>query len=108
MLSRYPEVQTNGWANKEQYDFNVWMSTPTFADGIKKLQKLRDHWHNVAVFCSESLYYKCHRNMISDAWVAMGGSVKHLIDNKVVDHPNGSLLLSRLERYDDNTKKLWK
>ena len=99
------EQRPKTWWNQGLFDFDVWMgSNLTFQDGLHKLQKLRDHWHNVAIMCAEVLYWKCHRSMISDAWVAMGGQAKHIMNaKKIVDHPLGD----RLERYTEQTKGLW-
>ena len=88
--------------------YDTWMNeSNTFGEGIKKLQKLRDHWKYVAIMCSEPAWYKCHRSMISDAWTAMGGRVQHIINNVIDDHPSGDLLLDRLSRYEPKTQKLW-
>lgn len=106
-LKDIPEEQRpKTWWNQGLYDFDVWMGNdPAFQDGLRKLQKARDHWHHVAIMCAEVLYWKCHRSMVSDVWVALGGQVKHIMDaKKVVDHP----LSDRLERYTPKTQKLWK
>lgn len=96
------------WWSPGLHAYDVWMGeSKEFAEGIKKLQKLRDHWKHVALMCSEPPWYKCHRSMISDAWVAMGGQVKHIINNVLDDHPSGDLLADRLARYEPRTSRLW-
>lgn len=101
-----PEKQhPKAWVSQELFNFDVWMGTnPAFLEGLRKLQKLRDHWHNVVIYCSEILFWKCHRSMVSDAWVAMGGQVNHIMSkSKVIAHPLGD----RLERYTEKTRTLW-
>lgn len=102
------EPTKNSWQNQKHYEYSVWMGGSEFTQGIKKLQKARDRWHNVALFCSEDLHYKCHRSLIADAWVAMGGSVKHIHANKTIEHCTGEELIKRLDRYGLKTQKLWK
>jgi uncharacterized protein (DUF488 family) len=49
------------------------------------------------VMCAESLWWKCHRRMIADAVVAVGGDVRHLMEGGRLDthrlHPS-----ARVER----------
>jgi len=101
-------LSKQSWQSQKHYTYSIWMSGPEFAQGIKKLQKLRDRWHNIAIFCSEEQYFRCHRSLISDAWVAMGGAVKHIHNNKIIDHYTGNELAERLDRYEPETQKLWK
>jgi uncharacterized protein (DUF488 family) len=44
---------------------------------------------STAVMCSESLWWRCHRRLLSDAAVLVRGcTVRHLMhDGRVVDHP---------------------
>ncbi|RMJ21024.1 hypothetical protein PHISP_08107 [Aspergillus sp. HF37] len=66
-----------------------YMSTSGFWDGMRVLERLAGEVANegnagtVAIMCSETLWWKCHRRMISDALVVRGWEVRHLGVQKV-------------------------
>jgi uncharacterized protein (DUF488 family) len=67
------------------------MSTPTFCEGLAELKILADTVHGsdagyLAIMCSETLWWSCHRRMIADALVAEGRDVRHLGLGKVMMH----------------------
>jgi uncharacterized protein (DUF488 family) len=96
------------WWNQGLRDYDLWMgSDPKFRLGLTALNRASMD-KRVAICCSEVLWWKCHRSMVSDAIVAMGGVVKHIMSVKSVDdHPTGEALQDRLLRYDETTRKLW-
>jgi uncharacterized protein (DUF488 family) len=98
------------WVNQKLYDFGAWMGNDkTFIEGLKKLQKLsNNHQGKIAIMCSEHSCWSCHRSMVADAWVAMGGIATHIISTtKYVEHPTHEALSVRLNRYEPYTRKLW-
>ena len=54
-----------------------WMETPDFTQGLAKLEEL-GHKMRVAYMCSECVWWKCHRRMLSDILTARGWIVRHL------------------------------
>ena len=40
----------------------------------------------VAIMCSEAVPWRCHRNLVSDAVVARGADVLHILDGRVSAH----------------------
>jgi uncharacterized protein (DUF488 family) len=59
--------------------------TREFADGLKWLLRSADELPT-AFMCAESEWHRCHRRMISDAVVAAGGRVIHLLGDFDEDH----------------------
>lgn len=53
------------------------MSTPEFAEGLAELELLAAD-RDVAVMCSEALWWRCHRRLLADALLARGWQVAHL------------------------------
>lgn len=102
------EKRPKVWWNQGLHDFDIWMgSDPKFQRGLTVLKTLSTS-NKIAICCSEILWWKCHRSMVSDAIVALGGSVKHIMSIKSVsDHPTGEALQDRLIRYDETTRKIW-
>lgn len=97
----------NKWWNQGLADYDQWMATDSkFQQGLVTLDgHAKDR--RVAIMCSEALWWKCHRSMISDVWAALGGSVMHIFtDTKAVSHPTGDDLKGRLDRYE-HAQVLW-
>jgi len=60
-----------------------YMSTSSFREGLDELKDLADTLRsssegNIAIMCSETLWWRCHRRMIADALVTGGWDVQHL------------------------------
>jgi uncharacterized protein (DUF488 family) len=75
------------------------METPLFQDGINELVSYASQ-KRTAYMCSEVLWWRCHRSMISDYLKLKGWNVIHIMGkNKTEEHPytkpakisNGSL-----------------
>lgn len=63
------------------------METTEFDAAIKELLELAKA-NRIAVMCAESLWWKCHRNLIADYLKAAGHTVLHIIDEeKTEEHP---------------------
>ncbi|HJE51116.1 MAG TPA: DUF488 domain-containing protein [Tessaracoccus flavescens] len=78
---RNPDVDptTNGaWQNQSFHNYADYALTDDFTTGLAELRNLSDD-HRVAVMCSESVPWRCHRLLISNAIVARGDRVWHLI-----------------------------
>lgn len=59
------------------------MSTTPFREGLEILNNLADEVErtengSIAIMCSETLWWRCHRRMISDVLVFQGSEVRHL------------------------------
>jgi uncharacterized protein (DUF488 family) len=61
------------------------METPEFTSALAELLTIPD----VAVMCSESLWWRCHRRLIADhVTLVEGGAVEHLFhDGRLAPHP---------------------
>ena len=59
------------------------MSTQNFRDGLEELKALAEKsqsrgGHLVAIMCSETLWWRCHRRMMADALIVEGWDAQHL------------------------------
>jgi uncharacterized protein (DUF488 family) len=71
------------------------METPEFHAGIDRLLAVA-RFRRTAIMCSEALWWRCHRSLISDYLKAAGIAVEHILDlNKNELHPYTSA--ARLE-----------
>ena len=68
----------SAWHNPSFGAYAEYMATPPFRRGLTKL--LHDAaGKNVAIMCSEAVWWRCHRSMISDALTAGGVNVEHIM-----------------------------
>jgi uncharacterized protein (DUF488 family) len=68
----HPSIQVTAFSSYAEY-----MMTEDFATGLKKLKKIATRCRT-AVMCSEVLWWRCHRRMISDRLEYDGWEVYHL------------------------------
>ncbi|KAK9372525.1 uncharacterized protein V1513DRAFT_233538 [Lipomyces chichibuensis] len=81
-VERHTAIRVSAFRNYAGY-----MSTPTFREGLEELMVLADKMQSdgsggVAIMCSETLWWRCHRRMIADALVVAGTDAQHLGVNK--------------------------
>lgn len=55
------------------------MDTPPFREALSTLEERATAGERLAVMCSETLWWRCHRRLIADALVAHGHEVVHLL-----------------------------
>ena len=61
--------------------YEEYMKTEDYTEGINRLLSAIQNTNcNVAIMCSEKLWFKCHRRFISDTLVSRGIEVIHIID----------------------------
>lgn len=63
------------------------METEEFAHALTELEEIALH-KKTAYMCSEAVWWRCHRSMISDALKARGWTVIHIMGvGKSEEHP---------------------
>ena len=67
-----------GWRNASFRGFADYMSTEDFESGLEELRALTAQGR-VALMCAEAVPWRCHRSLVSDALVARGAHVEHII-----------------------------
>ncbi len=67
-----------GWENASFRGYADYMQTEDFERGLAELITLADV-KKVAIMCAESLPWRCHRSLISDALLARGVTVMHIM-----------------------------
>ncbi len=66
-----------GWRNSSFRGYADHMLTEDFETGLQELLAL-EAAGPVAIMCAESVPWRCHRSLVSDALVARGTSVLHI------------------------------
>jgi uncharacterized protein (DUF488 family) len=75
------------WRNVSFRAYADYMETDEFRHGLQRLLATAMK-RRTAIMCSEAVWWRCHRSMISDALKAGGARVLHILQpGKVVEHP---------------------
>ena len=75
------------WRNASFRAYADYMETDAFRDGINEILDLAREGR-VAIMCSEAVWWRCHRSMISDHLKANGAVVEHIMSSDhTVEHP---------------------
>lgn len=74
-----------GWTHPAFRNYAAYMQSDTFECGLAELIELAKS-HTVAYMCSEAVWWKCHRRMVSDALTARGIEVEHIMDSSLSRH----------------------
>jgi len=73
-----PDSLNMTWRNESFRGYADYMETDEFRDGIDRLLTLaRDR--RTVIMCSEAVWWRCHRSMISDYLKAKGVDVIHIL-----------------------------
>ncbi|MBZ4191805.1 DUF488 family protein [Niabella beijingensis] len=82
-----PHSRNDRWRNAAFRGYADYMETPSFEKGIEKLEALAVK-QPTACMCSEAVWWRCHRSMVSDYLKAKGWEVLHIMaPGKATEHP---------------------
>lgn len=73
-----PDSPNTAWQNAGFRAYADHMATPAFRDALDRLLSQAEA-ATVAVMCAEAVPWRCHRNLLSDAIVARGHDVMHIL-----------------------------
>ena len=73
-----PGSKNTGWHHIAFRSYADYMETPAFKDGIDALEQIA-LIQRTAYMCSEALWWRCHRSMISDYLKVSGWKVMHIM-----------------------------
>jgi len=83
-----PDNPDLAWREEMFRGYAEYMRTPDFRAAIDVVLAEAETRQHVAVMCSESLWWRCHRRLVADfAVVARGVDVRHLMhDGRLEEH----------------------
>lgn len=71
-------TENGAWRVKAFRDYADYMAGDEFAAGLAELRELARHGRP-AIMCSEAVPWRCHRRLITDALIASGIEVRHIL-----------------------------
>lgn len=82
-----PDSPNTAWRSAAFRGYADYMQTDGFQAGVERLAALAVE-KRTAIMCSEAVWWRCHRGLISDWFKVRGVEVLHIIDKQhVVEHP---------------------
>ena len=83
---RLPDSPNTGWRVEQFNAYADYMQSAEFLAALEDLMAAARE-KRTAIMCSEALPQRCHRRLISDALIARGWQVRHLLTPKrIEDH----------------------
>jgi len=82
-----PHSHNTGWRHPAFRGYADYMETAEFKEGIRELEQLGEQYRT-AYMCSEAVWWRCHRSMVSDYLKLAGWTVMHIMSvGKATEHP---------------------
>lgn len=79
--------KNTGWHHVAFRSYADYMETDDFKNGIQQLEKIAIE-KRTAYMCSEAVWWRCHRSMVSDYLKLHGWKVMHIMAmGKATEHP---------------------
>ncbi len=79
--------KNTAWRNKSFQAYADYMETDTFKTAAEKLAGIAINTPT-AIMCSEAVWWRCHRSMVSDYFKAKNWEVLHIMaPSKATEHP---------------------
>ena len=83
----HPDSKNTVWRHIAFRGYADYMETVSFKEGIKELEKIALK-QRTAYMCSEAVWWRCHRSMVSDYLKVHGWNVMHIMAiGKEDEHP---------------------
>jgi uncharacterized protein (DUF488 family) len=74
-----PGSPNTGWRNPSFRGFADYMETENFKKGLAQLERIASA-KRTAYMCSEALWWRCHRSLISDLLKFKGWTIYHIME----------------------------
>ncbi len=80
-----PESPNGAWRVAAFRAYADFMLTPEFDAAIAQVEQLALD-RRIALMCAEAVPWRCHRQLLADAFTVRGWPVRHVIDGDCADH----------------------
>ncbi|VWC38549.1 PF04343 family protein [Burkholderia arboris] len=79
-----PDDINDFWTNRSFHRYADYALSPEFRSGLDQLIA-RGHEQRCAIMCSEAVWWRCHRRIVSDYLIARGETVLHIMGRNRVE-----------------------
>jgi uncharacterized protein (DUF488 family) len=80
-----PDSPNTGWRVGAFRAYADFMLTPEFDRIMKEIEPLAGE-RRAALMCAEAVPWRCHRQLLADAFLVRGWTVRHILDNGCQEH----------------------
>jgi uncharacterized protein (DUF488 family) len=80
-----PESPNTAWRTGAFRAYADFMLTPEFDRIMEELQGFAQA-KRMAVMCAEAVPWRCHRQLLADAFTVRGWTVRHILDDRCEEH----------------------
>ena len=80
-----PESPNDAWKVGAFRAYADFMLTPEFETIMKEMESLAMS-RRIAMMCAEAVPWQCHRQLLADAFIVRGWSVRHIMDDGCHEH----------------------
>jgi uncharacterized protein (DUF488 family) len=87
-------IAASRWRSPAFAAYEAYTRTPEFREALAALEDRARAGERLAIMCSETVWWRCHRRLIADALVADGLVVEHLLE-RVPGRPHPGPALDR-------------
>lgn len=94
-----PDSPNTGWRNGAFRAYADFMMTADFPVIMQELERIAAS-QRIAVMCAEAVPWRCHRQLLADAFLVRGWPVRHILEDRCEEHhlppfakPDGTTIL---------------
>ncbi|CAH1690131.1 conserved hypothetical protein [Hyphomicrobiales bacterium] len=107
---RYVAPEVNGlWTNESFHNYADYALAGPFQEGLRQLRE-EGHRGRCVIMCSEAVWWRCHRRIVSDYLIARGESVFHIMGKERLEpasltpgaiiQPDGTVVYPQVQHSD--------
>ncbi|HEX4780030.1 MAG TPA: DUF488 domain-containing protein [Usitatibacter sp.] len=79
-----PEDANAFWDNASFHNYADYAMGPAFREGLERVLARGEH-ERVAIMCAESVWWRCHRRIVTDYLLAAGRDVWHIMGPESIE-----------------------
>jgi len=80
-----PNSPNTAWRVGAFQAYADFMLTTAFAEIMIEVEVLSEE-HRIAIMCAEAVPWRCHRQLLADAFLVRGWKVRHILDDGCHEH----------------------
>ena len=80
-----PDSPNTAWRTGAFRAYADFMMTPAFDEITREIERLAGE-NRMAVMCAEAVPWRCHRQLLADAFMVRGWSVRHILEDRCQEH----------------------
>ncbi len=80
-----PDSPNTAWESGAFRAYADFMLTTEFDEIILRMEKLAEE-KRMAIMCAEAVPWRCHRQLLADAFLVREWNIRHILENRCEEH----------------------